>query len=42
VIPFFAFDPAIRKIIYTTDVIDKTFLLVSANLFLCGRPRGEA
>jgi len=30
VIPFFGFDPAIRKIIYTTDGIEKTFLLVSA------------
>src|SRR6056297_1072938 len=42
VIPFFAFDPAIRKIIYTTDEIEKTFLLVSVIFLSCGRPRGEA
>lgn len=42
VIPFLDYPPAVRRLIYTTDVIDKTFLLISANLFLCGRPRGEA
>src|SRR6056297_3804521 len=30
VTPFFAFPPEVRKIIYTTDEIEKTFLLVSA------------
>lgn len=42
VIPFFAFPPAVRKIIYTTDVIDKTFVPGPAIPFSCGRPRGEA
>jgi putative transposase len=32
VTPFFAFDPAIRKIIYTTDGIDKIFLPESSIL----------
>lgn len=42
VIPFFAFPESVRRIIYTTDEIEKTFLLVSAIFHRCGRPRGEA
>ncbi len=43
VVPFFAFAPAVRKIIYTTDEMDKQFLL--RRRALCGareRPRDEA
>jgi hypothetical protein len=32
----------VRKIIYTTDMIDKNFLPISTIILLCGRPRGEA
>ncbi|MBZ0128756.1 MAG: IS256 family transposase, partial [Rhodobacteraceae bacterium] len=42
VIPFFASPEAVRRIIYTTDVIDKTFVPGPAIPFSCGRPRGEA
>ena len=41
VIPFFAFGPEIRRVIYTTDVMDKWNLEFSAILRLRGRPRGE-
>ena len=42
VIPFFAFPEAVRRIVYTTDGIDKTFLPGLVTLPSCGRPRGEA
>ena len=42
VIPFFAFPEAVRRIIYTTDEIDKTFVPIFAIPSSCGRPRGEA
>jgi hypothetical protein len=40
VIPFFAFAPSIRKMIYT-DEIDKQFVSARAIFFWSGRPRGE-
>jgi hypothetical protein len=42
VVPMFAFPPAIRKMIYTTDEMDKG--LVGGSVLCCrahGRPRGE-
>lgn len=42
VIPFFAFAPGIRKMIYTTDEIDKHFLARRGIFKWRGRPRGEA
>ena len=41
VIPFFAFPEAVRRIIYTTDEIDKRFLSSRAMFSTRGRPRGE-
>ena len=41
VIPFFAFPVAVRRIIYTTDEIDKRFLSSRAIFLARGRPRGE-
>jgi putative transposase len=41
VIPFFAFPEAVRRIIYTTDEIDKHFLVSRAIFSWRGRPRGE-
>ena len=41
VIPFFAFPDAVRRIIYTTDEIDKRFLRSRTIFSLRGRPRGE-
>jgi putative transposase len=41
VIPFFAFPVAVRRIIYTTDEIDKRFVSSRAIFFWRGRPRGE-
>jgi putative transposase len=41
VIPFFAFPVAVRRIIYTTDEIDKRFVFSRAIFFWRGRPRGE-
>ena len=42
IIPFFAFAPAVRKIIYTTDEIDKRFLRQRAIFRSRERPRDEA
>jgi putative transposase len=42
VIPFFAFPIAVRRIIYTTDEIDKQFLRQRAIYGERERPRGEA
>jgi len=42
VIPFFAFAPEIRRIVYTTDEIDKRFCVRRGIFFWRGRPRGEA
>ena len=42
VIPFFAFPVAVRRIIYTTDEIDKRFLCRRAICRVRERPRGEA
>jgi putative transposase len=42
VIPFFAFPVAVRRIIYTTDEIDKRFLRRRAIHYSRERPRGEA
>jgi putative transposase len=42
VIPFFAFPESVRRIIYTTDEIDKHFPLGGGILLLRGRPWGEA
>jgi putative transposase len=42
VIPFFAFPEAVRRIIYTTDEIDKQFLRQRAIYGERERPRGEA
>lgn len=42
VIPFFAFPEAVRKMIYTTDKIDKPPALECGNIARRGRPRGEA
>ena len=42
VVPFFAFAPAVRKIIYTTDEIDKRFCVRRGIFSWRGRPRGEA
>ena len=42
VIPFLNYPPELRKLIYTTAEIDKTFTRRSAIPFGCGRPRGEA
>src|SRR4029077_20415183 len=33
VVPFFAFAPGIRKMIYTTDALDKRFVLRMATFF---------
>jgi hypothetical protein len=41
VIPFFAFSPEIRRVIYTTDEMDKRKLTIGAILPWRGRPRGE-
>ena len=41
VIPFFAFPEAVRRIIYTTDEMDKPFVSRCASFRLRGRPRGE-
>src|SRR6187401_2938844 len=41
VIPFFAFPEAVRRIIYTTDEMDKPFVSRRAIFRLRGRPRGE-
>ena len=41
VIPFFAFPDEVRRIIYTTDEIDKRFVSSRAIFFWRGRPRGE-
>jgi putative transposase len=41
VIPFFAFPVAVRRIIYTTDEIDKRFLKARAIFLSRGRPRAE-
>lgn len=40
-IPLFAFPPAIRKMIYTTDEIDKPDVARCAIELARGRPRGE-
>ena len=42
VVPFFAYPPQIRKMIYTTDEIDKRFGVWRGIFFWRGRPRGEA
>jgi len=42
VVPFFAFPDAVRRIIYTTDKIDKPSTSDCDNLPVRGRPRGEA
>jgi putative transposase len=42
IIPFFAFAPAVRKIVYTTDEIDKLFLRRCAIFRMRERPRDEA
>lgn len=42
VIPFFAFPVAVRRIIYTTDEIDKRLLRRRAIFGMRERPRGEA
>jgi putative transposase len=42
IIPFFAFAPAVRKIIYTTDEIDKQNLRRRAICLARERPRDEA
>ncbi len=42
VVPFFAFAPGVRKMIYTTDEIDKHFLARRGIFKWRGRPRGEA
>lgn len=42
VVPFFAFPESVRRIIYTTDEIDKRFSPDCGILFMRGRPRGEA
>lgn len=42
VIPFLDGPPERRRPLYTTNLIGKMFLLVSALPFLCGRPGGEA
>ncbi|SDB00123.1 Transposase, Mutator family [Mesorhizobium qingshengii] len=42
VIPFFAFPDEVRRIVYTTDEIDKRFLSGRGILQRRGRPRGEA
>ncbi|MGY3333523.1 transposase-like protein [Mesorhizobium sp. USDA 4775] len=42
VVPFFAFPDDVRRIIYTTDEIDKRFLSDRDIISLRGRPRGEA
>ncbi len=41
VIPFFAFPDEVRRVISTTDEIDKRLSADCGNLFLRGRPRGE-
>lgn len=41
VIPFFAFPEAVRRIVYTTDEMDKRFVGSCAILSWRGRPRGE-
>jgi putative transposase len=41
VIPFYAFHPDVRRLIYTTDEIDKRFLSSRAIFLARGRPRGE-
>jgi hypothetical protein len=42
VIPFFAFPEAVRRIISTTDEIDKRFLRRRGIFRMRERPRGEA
>ena len=42
VIPFFAFPEAVRRIVYTTDEIDKRVLDPGGMVLSRGRPRGEA
>ena len=42
VIPFFAFPDEVRRIVYTTDEIDKQFLSGRDIILLRGRPRGGA
>ena len=42
VIPFFAFPEAVRRIVYTTDEIDKRKLASCGILEVRRRPRGEA
>jgi putative transposase len=42
VVPFFAFPESVRRIIYTTDEIDKRVLRGRGILRQRGRPRGEA
>lgn len=42
VIPFFAFPDEVRRIVYTTDKIDKPPAAGCDNLARRGRPRGEA
>ena len=39
VIPFLDYPPEVRRLIYTTDEIDKTFPPESCILRQCGRPR---
>ncbi|CAM5310589.1 hypothetical protein ATER59S_00858 [Aquamicrobium terrae] len=41
VVPFFAFPESVRRIIYTTDDIDKRFVSSCAIIPWHGRPRGE-
>lgn len=41
VVRFFAFPEGVRRIIYTTDDIDKRFFKSSAIFLLHGRPRGQ-
>ena len=41
VIPFFAFPEAVRRIVYTTDDIDKYFLSSCGNISGHERPRGK-
>jgi putative transposase len=42
VVPFYAFHPDVRRLVYTTDEIDKRFLRRRGILDPRGRPRGEA
>src|SRR5208337_695394 len=41
VIPFYAFPDEVRRIIYTTDEMDKRFVSSRVIFFWRGRPRGE-